>query len=488
MLSGFLELMQQVQNIIKTSREAVSGPPAASLGVAVALTLILTWLATGSSLMAIIGAFSAAGTALVWIYPKQALVLLVGSLFLESETFSIALPWGRVRVFHMLALVLAIRALYDLIAGRIRLRRTLLDIPLLAFIGVGITALPLAPDFAYAVKILGLTVFLALLYWLIVHYVRTADAVRRITKWFVAFGLLQILIGIGQVTLAYIDARYGPLGFDITVFHSEILPFGRPFGTFVEPDWFGAIAGALLALIAVRVFDRKEQNQMRWLGLTLLVGGALVLSGVRGAWLGAVGSAIFVVLFNRSRQWLNLKAVPAILISAAIILAFLALVLPELTSSLIQRLVSLGSLSAVSDEPRLAIVQEGIEIWLRSPWLGHGPGGFGSLGTVPSIPAIDALVQGLVPFQTNIIVNVLIDAGVIGLLVAGWMTATLIRMIRRGFMLVPQELQTTLLGLTAALVGLAVTYQVTTGAWLALTWFLVGLTASTALIRKSTQV
>ena len=427
--------------------------------------------------------------ALAWKFHYRAFLLLVPLLFLEHDVFSLELPFGRLRAYHLLIALLAARLVFDFLKGTLKWRRTALDLPFLIFLGINAVAIIWSPDQAVALKIFGLECLLALLYWVVVNYVRSAEQVQQILRWFLGSAAVVALIGILQIIAVWLASAFDVALWQGPIIHSDILPFGRPYGTFVEPDWYGALAMvALLVSVAFVLSKKYAQQQLKYLGLAVLFAVALILSVVRGAWLGAGIGLVVLLIINRRRQLLNARLLLPVSIGLVLGMVGFAIFSPEVVGAVVSRLFSLGSLQTIINEPRFLVVQEGLGIWLSSPlsiWLGQGPGTFNVLGSIPFVPPIQQIVQGLVPFQTNAVVNILLDTGLAGLIVIFWIILRLVNTVRAGLRNLSDDLVVTLMGLTAALAGLVITYQVTTGMWLALSWFVLGLTIACALIPKN---
>src|SRR3990167_172186 len=74
--------------------------------------------------------------ALAWKFHYRAFLLLVPLLFLEHDVFSLELPFGRLRAYHLLIALLAARLVFDFLKGTLKWRRTALDLPFLIFLGI----------------------------------------------------------------------------------------------------------------------------------------------------------------------------------------------------------------------------------------------------------------------------------------------------------------------------------------------------------------
>lgn len=436
----------------------------------------------------VVGILAAGIAVLVFAYPKVGLSLLVPALFLEADVFDFDLPFGRFRVYHFLIAILFGRILWDIWQQKTKWRKTILDWPLVAYLSVNAVAIYFAPDKLLAFKIFGLLVSLTMLYWVITNSVTTRVAFHRMVRTLLNSAVIVALIGLAQVGLEWLNQHFDWNIWHGPVQHSDILPYGRPYGTFVEPDWFGAFMMVTLLIAGALFLSRTYRTrQLKTLLLTILFSVVTVLAAVRGAWLGLVVGVIALFIIDRvgrrDLKW-NIALPAVVIVGLAGIIA--AMVVPEMLGSLMDRATSLVQWSSIVSDPRFITMQSGWDLWLQSPWIGFGPGAFKVLGVVPFQGELQALILGFEAFQTNAFLTVLIDTGIIGLgaaLFVGW---RFIKAVSRGLRAATAIEYPVLLGLVAASIGLFVSYQVTAGLWLGLPWFLLGLVvAGAALFKES---
>jgi putative inorganic carbon (HCO3(-)) transporter len=150
---------------------------------------------------------------------------------------------------------------------------------------------------------------------------------------------------------------------------------GRAVGAFSSPNEFGSFCAlAVLVGVGIAASSRSWRGRiLSLLGVALpFLGLALSLS--RGAWLGGLVGATFLVL-----------AVPGIRLRAAsmaipIVLGSVLVFVLRPTSPEVQvigqRIQSLTSLAANPYDDRLEIWDEGLRQVRADPWTGHGPGNF----------------------------------------------------------------------------------------------------------------
>ncbi len=442
-----------------------------------------------SSVFLIAGS-SLAISVVIFLYPKVGFGLLVPALFLEADVLSLNTPFGKVRFYHLITLVLFARLVFDLLRGRTKWRKSILDLPLIVYLAVNALTILWAPDKFIAFKIMGLLGLLSIMYWTIYNYADNFKKIKALTSLFLGSAVITGLIGLYQIATVALNKLLAWNLWTGRIMHSDILPFGRPYGTFVEPDWFGTFM--MLALVVAATFflaKLYQKKQISNLLLTLFFFLVVMLSAVRGAWLGLVAAGLTLVWLNKrqAKKLLSFRILFPAALGIMIILAGIVFIFPDLTSALLERIGGVLSFGALSGEPRLITMQSGWQIFLRSPWHGFGPGAFKTLGAVPFASRWQALLQGLEAFQTNAVLTVLIDTGVAGLLVVFWAVSRFIKRTRLALKAIKNQIKNKKiapaarkhqkniliywLAWLAALVGLLIAYQITAGLWLGLSWF-----------------
>ncbi|MFH0830900.1 MAG: O-antigen ligase family protein [Parcubacteria group bacterium] len=441
---------------------------------------VLGWLVAGGA------------AAVVLIKPNIGLALLVPALFFEADQFSLMLPFGRVRLYHVLVFLLFVRVVFDVATGRSQWRKTVLDWPIAAYLLLNISLIAVAPDVRVASRMAGLLVLLGLLYWTVTNLVRTRQQYLAQLRLLIVSTVGIALFGLFQVAAVWLASRYDIKLWSGPIIHSDVIPYGRPYATFVEPDWYGTIMAAALVALALASFAKAfAQRQVELLGATLIVLIATLLSAVRGAWL-AVGISVPLLLWLNRRyiKVLNGRILRNVTIVTLALAALVLLVTPTMRTALLERAGSLTTSATLQEEPRFLIMQDGWQIFSEHPWLGRGPAAYTSLGTLPFVTPMYANIVGLENFQTNALLTILIDTGLVGLALMIWLALRFSRTVwkavkTRASDLKGEQIRTATIALAGAVLVLALAYQASSGIWLGLTWYLISLTIAGSMIRSN---
>ncbi len=165
-------------------------------------------------------------------------------------------------------------------------------------------------------------------------------------------GISAVLAVYGLAQFAFTD--YGPLHLRIP-------------GPFSHYMTFSGVLLLGLALIAGRLSSAGGwRSRVNWVGLAL-VGGTLVLTQTRSAWLGAFALAIAAMALQRRRVFLGFAA--ALVLAAAL----LAAVAPTLWPTYWQRATSMIELRYPSNYDRLCMLWAGGQMIADRPFTGIGP-------------------------------------------------------------------------------------------------------------------
>ena len=172
----------------------------------------------------------------------------------------------------------------------------------------------------------------------------------------------------------------------------------------------------LLAPIAIWLAWVRWHSRGFTLGLAALAAFALLVTGSRGAWLGAAaGTAVALLLVWRS-SGLSVRAVLST--TSRRVVAIGAVVLGVvLLPRVVERMLS-------GDAGRLELWSAAWSMFTSSPLVGVGPGAWPGLRA--STPISDDNLAVLATSH-NSILQVLTDAGLIGALAAAWLIATIAR-------------------------------------------------------------
>lgn len=277
-----------------------------------------------------------------------------------------------------------------------------------------------------------------LLYFLVINNVRTEDEVRRLVQallWsalvVAAYGLVQYIRGVvDPAQLAWIDEQQFP-----------DLKF-RVYSTLENPN---LLAGFLVAamMVAFGATQGAPRPHWRWLPLAsmLLMGGVLMLTYSRGAWISILAVVLlFGMIYNRRLLWLLL------LVPLAVLAAH---------DTVAERLLSIVNPVDTSCTLRLALWESTWAMIVEHPWLGIGWGAYWLV-----YPAYDFFIGDggtKIVHAHNMYLNIAAETGLPGLLL--FMTVMVghfvyaLRLRRR---LPPGWRRGMTLGLAGALLSLAV--------------------------------
>ncbi len=435
----------------------------------------------------------------IFLKPTFGLALLAPSLFLESDAFSLSVAGARIRIYHILIVILFARLMFDVFVRRAKKwNRTPLDGPLALYALINIGAITQAVDAYQSIKVGSVIVLLTMLYFILTNFGWTRQSFVAVLKYFFAAGLMELTIGLYQigsqmaVALLHINL---PL---MEKMQSDIISFGRPYGTFVEPDWFG-FATALLffitGVLAISMREMRNKSTLVFISAAFLLGN--ILSVTRGSWVAlAAGIALVPALHHRLVTRDNKHALVRSRlfvfggIASALLVIILAIAVPQVQSVIHDRFASITNPQTLNEEPRVQTMLDSFTHIQEKPLLGNGPGSYKIIGITPFVQERDREIAGYEPFLTNIFLTVLNDTGVIGLVV-------FLIILWRFFLLARQALARTdtdpqlrliLFALFLTNVLMLVSFQITTGFWLGIAWFLMALlVVSAQLTQKSSR-
>jgi O-antigen ligase len=180
------------------------------------------------------------------------------------------------------------------VSGHVEVKRTPLDLPLLALAGSAVLSTVFAENqnvaiFGTYARYDGLLTLLTyiVLFWLVVQTLRTANDARDLLRVLVAGGYVVAVFAILQ------SARD-------SLAQGEVVP---AFGTMGNSNVLGAFLAMVFALaVAELAGARSVTARILLVNVLVVVGLALLLSFSRSGWLGAVVGAISLSLFRGEGQ------------------------------------------------------------------------------------------------------------------------------------------------------------------------------------------
>ncbi len=324
---------------------------------------------------------------------------------------------------YVFALTVALWIARGLARRDLRLPLPPLLLPLVTFVGVALLSL-WSPVDLWVGFLEWVKWGQILLIFLVVYEQLSGEGGRRrviaLLLILLAVALFQAGVGLWQFALR----GEGPQHFAIDE------RFYRAYGTFEQPNPFGgfsALLGALLTGLVLGVFmealeTRRGPRPWIWplAAAGAVVGGALLASWSRGAWMG-FGAALLVMLALLPRRLLLGLLLVTVLIGGGVALYVTGL-LPASISSRLVSFVGYTRFEDVRGTPindanyavleRMAHWQAALEMWRANFWLGVGFGGYE--------PAYSDYALINWPFALghahNYYLNLLAETGLLGLL------------------------------------------------------------------------
>ena len=454
------------------------------LPVAVSLTIgTLFAVDSNLSLLLALACFS-----IVFLYKKEWLIYaIILVLFFEADVFSFQLAGARIRIAQVLE-IFGISILFmAVITGGNRLIKTPIDRALTTYILINFIALINSPSMERGMKIAILILSLYMLYYVVVNFIRKSEVFDRAFELLLYVGIGEILYGLYQV-FAGMCNHYLGAGFPVGhggITHTQYIgsPWGRPYGTFVEPNWYGTICMFYAVLFMVLYYSRlKLGRRLYFCGFWVSMLG-LLFSFVRASWIGFVAGLLILSLFGRKAKLSKFS--PGIFIKtilvAIIIFVILLFVSPAFNHIIQSRFISSTPMGVQS--PRLIQSLYALHLFLQHPILGNGPGSYSILGIWGGGDSDTAYDLHLEMDELNIekrfdpciITTILEDTGIIGAILFIILSITYIRYNLKWIPRIDNKYQVISLGLFGGVVSLFISYVFTTGFWIPFTWVLLGL-------------
>jgi putative inorganic carbon (HCO3(-)) transporter len=317
--------------------------------------------------------------------------------------------------------------------GEVTLKRTPLDLPLLAFIGTAALSSLFAVNWNVAIfgtydrwEGLLTIVSYALLFWLAVQLL-SDEAEARGLIW----SLLISAYFVGAI--AILQSGFGVLGGGYFQGANGIL---RADATLANPDFTGIFIAMMLPVAFAKLVSRRPAvTRVLAANLVVVLLLGLVATYTRAAWIGAVVGVIIVLVLRRGRfhVW------PLVISASLVIVGFavatgVAASMPASAKSgvghaVLARIASIADLSSGTQNERIATWADTLPLIASRPILGYGPDTFGlvypqfetsnKLGVLWDKPHQDAL-------------GVAASLGVLGLVAYIWILVAFVRAFWKG--------------------------------------------------------
>jgi O-antigen ligase len=274
----------------------------------------------------------------------------------------------------------------------------------------------------------------------------------------------------------------------------------RPYGTQVEPDFYGAICMVFALICIILFFSKGGGKKWQCAGALLSLLG-LYFSFVRVSWLAFL-LVLLLLPFCRKKisffklNWLSVLLIIGSIAGASAAAFYAVAPIRQICQARLATRLPANVKKAEAwkkndsllnvENVRLNLIQVSIRTWKEHPFLGAGPGSFAysrwrfNLGKAG---ARQKVAENAYP-QTNpsLLFTVLEDSGLLGFFVIMIMAAKFVFLNYKKItgpkpLLAPQTF-----ALAVGLAALLLTYMLTNGLWLPLSWVLLGL--ATAHLRE----
>lgn len=339
------------------------------------------------------------------------------------------------------SLMLGTWAIRALAAGKLNLRRTPLDLPILVWVGLQVlTTLISASGFvSYRGEyenFRGLLTVLnyPLLYYMAVNFIRTRAQINR---------LLFVILATGLVVTAYGAAQF--FGIDFIRWNPTSIAPGRYFSTLGNPNFLAAYLAMVMPLLVVFFVETKSTFRRVLLFISFIVM-FLALMGTwsRGGLLGLVAALSVLAGFGLIKAYRYFRSRSADPVASPGALALRTLKrYPQWTALLALTLVLIVAISATFGRQHMlrmfdtivhfkeAVKVSRLHIWGPAwgmikdhPLLGTGLDTFKTVFPRYATPAFAAIDGANVSSRTahNEILQVLATQGLIGLIIVTWLT------------------------------------------------------------------
>jgi O-antigen ligase len=346
-----------------------------------------------------------------------------------------------------------------------------------------------------------LLVSLVLLYWLLYQLLRTADDMSFAFTVFLVAGTAQVLFGLYQVlagALNHYQKWRLPIG-HLGLVHREYINsvWGRPYGTQVEPDFYGAFCMVFALIFIILLFANGGKiKKWLWAGAVLSLLG-LFFSFVRMAWLIFFLLLPLLALAKKKLPFFRFTWMAAALIASVTVGAsvFAAVVVPpirqicetrfatKVPASTSKRSAWRFSNSLLNTQNvRLTLIQLSLYAWREHPFFGNGPGSFPFtyFRATEGAAGVRRKIEENAFRQTNpsMLFTVLEDSGLLGLFLFLVLAAKFVFLSYKKLAGLSSPLAPQTFALAIALAALLLSYMLTNGLWLPFTWVFLALAAA----------
>jgi O-antigen ligase len=332
----------------------------------------------------------------------------------------------------MVLALLGIEVARWVLSGRVSVRRSALDLPLLAFAGSAALSTLVAVNRTVAIfgtytRYEGLLTIATytLLFWLARQAITSRSEARALTRTLIASGCVVAVLAILQSVIATATAS-GHVGETALSFAGII----RPTSTLGNANELGILLAMLLPVSLYEIVAARSWfGRLMGINAVAVLGTALVLTFSRSAWLAAAAGIVVVFAFRARRRPRTLAMVGiGGVVSAIVVVA--AVTGAPIIHAVVSRLASLASPAAGSAGTRLHIWSDTLRLIAARPVAGWGPDSFGlvfpryaSGNWTPGIPIDESHAQ---------VLQVAATQGILGVAAYLWLLVALFVAFRRG--------------------------------------------------------
>jgi hypothetical protein len=413
------------------------------------------------------------------------LYLIILSLFFEGYVFSFYLFESRIRVVQILEIVSVSYLLFCIFTKRIEYKKSPIDLLIWSYIGINFIVLFKADWLGRSIKIFILLLSLVILYFILYNMLRTKKIFRNALNLLIYVGFFEILYGLYQVYAGainfYFNARL-PIGY-MGMIHAGYIgsPWGRPYGTFMEPNWYGAVCMFYALLFSVLASNNSASKRKVYSFMFHVAFFGLFFSFTRGAWLGFAFGIISLFIFKNKPPVLNFT-----LYCKNFFLGISLIILVIILSSQVRGILKerfyptydTGASFSVNNA-RFQLIKQSVNKSFKNILIGSGPGSgafkylefqIGTENAKKITKNTIRLQNGNEGFDPSIISTVMSDTGIIGLSIFILLVLKIFIFNIRYIPLLIGEYQLIGAGLFLGLSGLAISYIFTQGLWIPFTW------------------
>ncbi len=232
-------------------------------------------------------------------------------------------------------------------------------------------------------------------YFIIVNTIKTKEQLYGLLKILVISGALVALYGVMQYAFGWTTSN---AWIDEEMFEDATM---RVYSTLGNPNVLGEYLLMILPLAAVYMLKYKWNELSKWAygAIFLVLALCLVLTQSRGCWIGFMISAVIFVTFYEGKWWGLLP----------VILCILPFVIPQ---TIVDRIMSVGNLEDTSTSYRVYIWMGTLGM-MKHYWLGGIGMGEAAFSQVYPFFSYNAIIA---PHSHNLFLQLLVEAGISGLL------------------------------------------------------------------------